>query len=194
MYRSWMIDHLHQPRYRWRKTPPLIFLKRLRLECRAVDTFCIFGRKGGWTAFPSNIKNFLQICNPLSKLVLSRLISVISTWSSQFRDSSMWAPVLLLGAFVSVATSSILQNGQLRENPYPGQASIVDVNTGPAWKTYPPDAKEISYKGRWDSKHISCKLGLSNGFITSLSPLLMTHLIGWSYVSAVEYTSSSLCS
>ena len=63
-----------------------------------------------------------------------------------------------LGAFaalVSLSTSVILQNGQVRETDFldTSVASIGSNSTG--WKTYGPNATELSYKGRWDSKHIS---------------------------------------
>lgn len=58
--------------------------------------------------------------------------------------------LMLLG----LATASIIQNGQLRENPYPGQTDAIALDA--SWRTYAPDAVEIGYKGRWDSKHVSC--------------------------------------
>jgi len=66
-----------------------------------------------------------------------------------------------LGALISCLTlvsAEIWQNQQLRSNPYPGQATLLDLNTASAraaWKVYPANASEINYKGRWDSKHIS---------------------------------------
>ena len=58
-------------------------------------------------------------------------------------------------SFLSLGLGEILQNGQLRENPYPGQAAVVSVTSNGAWKSYSPNATELSYKGRWDSKYIS---------------------------------------
>ncbi|SPB42536.1 unnamed protein product [Aspergillus niger] len=52
------------------------------------------------------------------------------------------------------ASATILQNGQVREDPYPGQAKAISLDNG-SWRTYQPDASEIAYKGRWDSKHVS---------------------------------------
>lgn len=67
-----------------------------------------------------------------------------------------------------LVAASILQNGQLRSNPYPGQAAavIVSEDTNTTWKAYAPSAYELSYKGRWDSKHISwwSAPGLKFGF------------------------------
>ncbi|CAG8135257.1 unnamed protein product [Penicillium salamii] len=54
---------------------------------------------------------------------------------------------------LALTSATILQNGQVRENPYPGQVSAIDLDD--SWNTYPPDSPEISYKGRWDSKHVS---------------------------------------
>ncbi|KAF2130937.1 acetylxylan esterase [Dothidotthia symphoricarpi CBS 119687] len=69
-------------------------------------------------------------------------------------------------ALATLASSVILQNGQVRETNYPDTkiASIGSNTTG--WKTYGPNATELSYKGRWDKKHISwwAAPGLKFGF------------------------------
>lgn len=62
--------------------------------------------------------------------------------------------IFQLGALVAGAAATILQNGQEREDPYPGQAEQITLDN--TWRTYDADASEIAYKGRWDSKHISC--------------------------------------
>jgi len=65
----------------------------------------------------------------------------------------------LLSAFASclaLTYASIWQNTQLRDNPYPGQATLLDLDAVGAsshWKTYAANASQLSYKGRWDSKH-----------------------------------------
>ncbi|KAI9749811.1 MAG: hypothetical protein M4579_006725 [Chaenotheca gracillima] len=66
----------------------------------------------------------------------------------------------------AAATAEILENGQPRENPYPGQAPVVNVANNSTWKSYPPNAHQLSYKGRWDSKYISwwSAPGLKFGF------------------------------
>ncbi|KAJ4297445.1 hypothetical protein N0V90_005336 [Kalmusia sp. IMI 367209] len=60
-----------------------------------------------------------------------------------------------LCGLVAVSTSTILENGHVRETRFLDTkvASITKNSTG--WKTYGPDATELSYKGRWDDKHIS---------------------------------------
>lgn len=65
------------------------------------------------------------------------------------------APLLAtaLGCLLPVS-ATILQNGQVREDPYPGQAANITLDA--SWRTYDASADEIAYKGRWDSKHISC--------------------------------------
>ncbi|PYH99778.1 acetylxylan esterase [Aspergillus ellipticus CBS 707.79] len=63
------------------------------------------------------------------------------------------SPLYIL-AWTLQASATILQNGQVRDDPYLGQAPEVSVGDG-AWRNYGPDASEISYKGRWDSQHIS---------------------------------------
>lgn len=64
------------------------------------------------------------------------------------------------------ASATIIQNGQVREHPYPGQAPNVSLDG--SWKTYGPDATEISYKGRWDSNHVSCRLSLDSYYALML--------------------------
>ncbi|KAJ5668976.1 Esterase SGNH hydrolase-type subgroup [Penicillium macrosclerotiorum] len=51
------------------------------------------------------------------------------------------------------AAATILQNGQVRENPYPGHTPKIFLDD--TWNIYGADVPEIAYKGRWDSKHIS---------------------------------------
>ncbi|KAF2190454.1 GDSL-like Lipase/Acylhydrolase-like protein [Zopfia rhizophila CBS 207.26] len=60
-----------------------------------------------------------------------------------------------LSLLASLAAATILENGQVRKVNFLDTkvASIGSNSTG--WKTYGPNATEISYKGRWDSKHIS---------------------------------------
>ena len=52
----------------------------------------------------------------------------------------------------SVASGTILQNGQPRITDYPN--TMIDPAEY-AFQTYLPGVPEISYKGRWDSKYIS---------------------------------------
>ena len=78
--------------------------------------------------------------------------------------------ISLLASCVSLAYAAILQNGQLRENPYPGQAPVLPLaRNSSSWKSYSPNTTELSYKGRWDSKHISwwSAPGLKFGFTGS---------------------------
>ncbi|KAJ5620036.1 acetylxylan esterase [Penicillium lagena] len=51
-------------------------------------------------------------------------------------------------------SATILQNGQIREDAYPGQADRIDLDD--SWRSYGPNSSEISWKGRWDSRYISC--------------------------------------
>ncbi|KAK3336650.1 Lipase, GDSL-like protein [Cercophora scortea] len=53
---------------------------------------------------------------------------------------------------LSLSSATILQNGQPKPSNYPD--TRIDSNVS-SFKTYPADAPEISYKGRWDSKHVS---------------------------------------
>lgn len=63
---------------------------------------------------------------------------------------------LALTGLWSLASATILQNGQVKEDPYPGQAPQIALDD--SWTNYDAGAPEIAYKGRWDSKHISCTL------------------------------------
>lgn len=59
---------------------------------------------------------------------------------------------LSLAVAASSVVGTILQNGQIRITKYPN--TILNT-TGFNLRSYPPDAPELSYKGRWDSKFIS---------------------------------------
>ncbi|KAL4867982.1 hypothetical protein BDV12DRAFT_186266 [Aspergillus spectabilis] len=64
--------------------------------------------------------------------------------------------VLFFLLLISSTIATILENGQPRLDPYPGQAHLLENGVDEKnWKTYGADAEEISYKGRWDEKHIS---------------------------------------
>lgn len=56
---------------------------------------------------------------------------------------------------LALVSAEILQNGQLRSNPYPGQPVKVDLTSASGWKAYPANASQLSYKGRWDDQYIS---------------------------------------
>jgi hypothetical protein len=73
----------------------------------------------------------------------------------------------LLGCLLAplFASATILQNGQVRDIVFP-DTSIASVTTNPNWTSFPPNATELSYKGRWDAQHISwwSAPGLKFGF------------------------------
>lgn len=73
--------------------------------------------------------------------------------------------------------ATILQNGQVKDDPYPGQAPVITLDD--SWRNYGPDVPEIAYKGRWDSKHISCMLMISFEKNVGCSD----RRVGWSFVS-----------
>ncbi|KAK0718871.1 SGNH hydrolase-type esterase domain-containing protein [Apiosordaria backusii] len=60
--------------------------------------------------------------------------------------------ILGLG-FISQASAVILQNGQVRETYFPN--TRLESFSPSSYRTYPANASEISYKGRWDSKYVS---------------------------------------
>ncbi|KAK5174868.1 uncharacterized protein LTR77_000004 [Saxophila tyrrhenica] len=69
--------------------------------------------------------------------------------------------------FISFSAATILQNGQIRPNDYRNTTVTArDLSSEPAWVSYPPDAPELSYKGRWDHQYISwwSAPGLKFGF------------------------------
>ena len=51
-----------------------------------------------------------------------------------------------------IQARTILENGHARETNYPD--TKIDISAYD-FKTYPNNATEISYKGRWDSKKVS---------------------------------------
>ncbi|KAL4939214.1 hypothetical protein BDV06DRAFT_214485 [Aspergillus oleicola] len=87
---------------------------------------------------------------------------------------------------LSFVTATILENGQPRLNPYPGQAQLLGSGLHDNWNVYDADAEEISYKGRWDDQHISCKpLALSFGEHTSSGVLVAYRIAGldWQFTN-----------
>jgi hypothetical protein len=58
-------------------------------------------------------------------------------------------------SLIALSTSTIYENGQERVTHFQDTkiASITSNSTG--WKTFGPNATELSYKGRWDSDHVS---------------------------------------
>ncbi|GLA06914.1 hypothetical protein AnigIFM60653_007864 [Aspergillus niger] len=78
------------------------------------------------------------------------------------------SPIYVL-SWALQASATILQNGQVREDPYPGQAKAISLDDG-SWRTYQPDASEIAYKGRWDSKYVSCEPSRADYIIWVLLP------------------------
>ncbi|TVY84603.1 hypothetical protein LSUE1_G002205 [Lachnellula suecica] len=68
-----------------------------------------------------------------------------------------------IAAFAGLATATILQNGQERITNYPN--TLISASNY-SFSTYPANAPELSYKGRWDSQHVSwwSAPGLKFGF------------------------------
>jgi hypothetical protein len=77
--------------------------------------------------------------------------------------------VTALLSWALVVSATILENGQVRENAYPGQLQPVTLDN--SWRDYPADAPEISYKGRWDSQHISCMFPIASFLPWRLFPM-----------------------
>jgi hypothetical protein len=77
----------------------------------------------------------------------------------------MWYP-FLFALTLSTARATILQNGQVRPNNYTSTAISAITASDKNWRTYPPSAQELSYKGRWDDQYISwwTAPGLKFGF------------------------------
>ncbi|KAL9114850.1 MAG: hypothetical protein Q9227_001093 [Pyrenula ochraceoflavens] len=118
----------------------------------------------------------------------------------------------VLASLATIAQATIFQNEQVRDDPYPGQATIVTAANSSAWRTYPPNATEISYKGRWDSRYISWwsapgikfgftgdNIALSFGQYTSQGVLLAWRLDGqdWQFAnvtanSTYQFVSATL--
>lgn len=88
----------------------------------------------------------------------------------------MQVAFLFATTLLGLVSASIIQNGQLRENPYPGQTAAIVLDK--SWRTYSPDAVEIGYKGRWDSKHVSCMARV----VCFFSGMGADMCLGWSCV------------
>lgn len=69
--------------------------------------------------------------------------------------STMRLTTLATATLASIASATILQNGQVRPNNYPNTAIAAVSSHNSSWETYSADAPELSYKGRWDDRHIS---------------------------------------
>lgn len=73
----------------------------------------------------------------------------------------------LLGLCSTLAFATIFQNEQVRITDYPDTTiAPITAGTNSTWRSYPPNSTELSYKGRWDSHHISywTAPGLKFGF------------------------------
>ncbi|RDW92509.1 hypothetical protein BP5796_01903 [Coleophoma crateriformis] len=69
--------------------------------------------------------------------------------------------LLSLAVIADYVHATIWQNDQTRITDYP----VTVINPSQyELQTYAPNATELSYKGRWDSKYISCAPGLKFGF------------------------------
>lgn len=73
---------------------------------------------------------------------------------------------LSIFSLLSCTSATILQNGQVRPNNYPDTTIASISASNGSWTTYPPDAPQLSYKGRWDHQYISwwSAPGLKFGF------------------------------
>lgn len=73
---------------------------------------------------------------------------------------------ILFLALANTVLATILQNGQVRPNNYTSTAIAAISDSDNTWRTYPPSAPELSYKGRWDDQYISwwSAPGLKFGF------------------------------
>jgi len=67
----------------------------------------------------------------------------------------MWPTLRLLVSGIAalpLVTSTILQNGQVRNTNFPN--TRIDPSAY-SFTTYKANATEIAYKGRWDDEHVS---------------------------------------
>jgi type II secretory pathway pseudopilin PulG len=63
--------------------------------------------------------------------------------------------LLAVAVFATFTSGTIYQNEQVRQAEYANTAIAAISHHNSSWETYPPDARDLSYKGRWDSQHIS---------------------------------------
>jgi hypothetical protein len=82
-------------------------------------------------------------------LLVSLLNCVEELQVLKMKLSSIYGTIV---AAASLASATIWQNDQVRITDYPD--TVIDPS-GYQLNSYPPNATELSYKGRWDSKFIS---------------------------------------
>ncbi|KAF2669178.1 SGNH hydrolase [Microthyrium microscopicum] len=78
----------------------------------------------------------------------------------------MWVSTALSFLLVSGVSCGIVENGKSKIETYPDTSIPTVTASETGWKSFPPNATELSYKGRWDSQHISfwSAPGLKFGF------------------------------
>ncbi|KAI6712302.1 acetylxylan esterase [Diplocarpon mali] len=64
-----------------------------------------------------------------------------------------WSTLSLFSSLAHLTRATILQNGQVRETDF--LKTAVTASTLTNWTAHSPDSQHLSYKGRWDSQHIS---------------------------------------
>lgn len=148
------------------------------------------------TRRPGRVQSF--ILGALSVVLLQiayQWLHPLANWALHPPIESIMKLAGVSSSFTSLASfsaSTILQNGQVRKTHFlDTKIDRIDANST-AWKTYSANATEISYKGRWDSKHISwwayvlviflqthdknptsylCKLSYDENFLNAQFPL-----------------------
>ena len=85
-----------------------------------------------------------------------RRLPFVCSYFSLFEElQDLMMKLLVYGSIVaaaSLASATIWQNDQVRITNYPN--TVIDPS-GYKFNTYPPNATELSYKGRWDSQFTS---------------------------------------
>ncbi|KAF1962933.1 acetylxylan esterase [Byssothecium circinans] len=110
-----------------------------------------------------------------------------------------------LAFLAAFATATIYENGHERETHFVETkiASIGSNNTqySTQWTTYGPNATELSYKGRWDSRHVSwwAAPGLKFGFTgqkvaISFGPLTTNGVLVAYRVAGLDWQLSNITS
>jgi hypothetical protein len=84
-----------------------------------------------------------------------------------------------LWLLVSIVQPSIIENGRLRLETYPKTEIAPVTASSDSWITFLPNTTELSYKGRWDTKYISCRCPITLWRELFLTGLTFTRP-GWS--------------
>jgi hypothetical protein len=98
------------------------------------------------------VGSYIENCIPSLDLFPFVIVQFAAHCLSETPKMKLSPVFIVVGALIGLNSATILQNGQVRITDYPN--TVIDASAY-KFKSYPPDAYELSYKGRWDSKYLS---------------------------------------